>query len=51
MEIDFILLTFYFILGNVITGKEAKAMGLITESVPKEKLDEYVLQLANRHVI
>jgi enoyl-CoA hydratase len=34
--------------GDLISGKEAEALGLIYQSVPLEKLDETVDQLANR---
>jgi len=34
--------------GDLVTGKQAKDMGLILDCVPAEKLDETVLSLANR---
>jgi enoyl-CoA hydratase len=34
--------------GDLITGKEAKEIGLVTEAVPLAKLDETVMNLANR---
>ncbi len=34
--------------GDLITGIEAKAMGLVTDAVPAEKLDRRVEELADR---
>jgi len=34
--------------GDLFTGKEAKEIGLVTEAVPLAKLDETVMNLANR---
>ncbi|MBI4233737.1 MAG: enoyl-CoA hydratase/isomerase family protein [Chloroflexi bacterium] len=34
--------------GDVITGKEAEAMGMINKAVPADELEEYVEWLANR---
>jgi enoyl-CoA hydratase len=34
--------------GDIITGTEAKAMGLVLDAVPAAKLDETVMQLARR---
>jgi enoyl-CoA hydratase len=38
----------YLLTGDSLTGKEAAEMGLITQAVSREKLDETVFDLANR---